>query len=54
MRGMEEKTVSPSVGLREDEVLQSRRAHGENILSRQKRKSKDFPSVSYIKSVSLS
>ena len=39
MRGMEEKTVSPSVGLREDEVLQSRRSHGENILSRQKRKS---------------
>ncbi|MBQ2256072.1 MAG: cation-transporting P-type ATPase [Clostridia bacterium] len=36
---MEKKTVSPSVGLREDEVLQSRRAHGENILSRQKRKS---------------
>ena len=39
MRGMEEKTVSLSVGLREEEVLQSRRAHGENILSRQKRKS---------------
>ena len=39
MRGMEEKTVSLSVGLREEEVLQSRRAHGENRLSRQKRKS---------------
>ncbi len=39
MRGMEEKTMSPSVGLREDEVLQARRAHGENILSRQKGKS---------------
>jgi magnesium-transporting ATPase (P-type) len=36
---MEEKTVSPSVGLREDEVLRARREHGENILSRQKRKS---------------
>ncbi len=39
MRGMEEKTVSPSMGLREDEVLHARREHGENVLSRQKRKS---------------
>ena len=39
MRGTKEKTAVPSAGLREDEVLQSRRAHGENILSRQKRKS---------------
>ena len=38
MKGTEEKTAL-SVGLREDEVLLSRREHGENILSRQKRKS---------------
>lgn len=39
MRGTKEKTAVPSAGLREDEVLRARRAHGENILSRQKRKS---------------
>lgn len=38
MKGTEEKT-SLSVGLRNDEVLRSRREHGENVLSRQKRKS---------------
>ena len=38
MRGTKEKTALP-VGLRGDEVLRSRREHGENILSRQKRKS---------------
>ena len=39
MRGTKEKTTSSSVGLNTAEVLQSRREHGENILSRQKRKS---------------
>ena len=39
MRGTKEKTTSPSVGLNAAEVLQSRREYGENILSRQKRKS---------------
>ena len=38
MKGTEEKTAL-SLGLRGDEVLRSRREHGENILSRQKRKS---------------
>ena len=38
MKGTEEKTTL-SFGLRGDEVLLSRREHGENILSRQKRKS---------------
>ena len=38
MRGTEEKTTL-SFGLRGDEVLRARREHGENILSRQKRKS---------------
>ena len=38
MKGTEEKTAL-SVGLRGDEVLRARREHGENILSRQKRKS---------------
>ena len=38
MKGTEEKTTL-SVGLRGDEVLRARREHGENILSRQKRKS---------------
>ena len=38
MKGTEEKTTLP-VGLRGDEVLRARREHGENILSRQKRKS---------------
>jgi len=39
MRGTKEKTAVPSAGLREDEVLRARREHGENVLSRQKRKS---------------
>ena len=39
MRGTKEKTTSSSVGLNTAEVLQSRREHGENMLSRQKRKS---------------
>ena len=38
MKGTEEKTTL-SFGLRGDEVLRARREHGENILSRQKRKS---------------
>ena len=38
MKGTEEKTTL-SLGLRGDEVLRARREHGENILSRQKRKS---------------
>ena len=38
MKGTEEKTTF-SFGLRGDEVLRARREHGENILSRQKRKS---------------
>ena len=39
MRGTKEKTTSSSAGLNTAEVLQSRREHGENVLSRQKRKS---------------
>lgn len=39
MRGTKEKTASLNRGLGEDEVLRARREHGENILSRQKRKS---------------
>ena len=39
MRGIKEKTTSSSVGLNGAEVLQSRCEYGENILSRQKRKS---------------
>ena len=39
MRGTKEKTTSSSAGLNTAEVLQSRREYGENVLSRQKRKS---------------
>ena len=39
MKGTEQKNRALSLGLRGDEVLLSRREHGENILSRKKRKS---------------
>ena len=39
MRGTKEKTTSSAAGLNTAEVLQSRREHGENILTKQKQKS---------------